>query len=202
MRAADIEWGMLRGALIGLAIAVVITIAMVVASQHFLDSNDRTFKKADRARRAAYEEYRNLDNQEQMIATYYPLFQALEKEGVIGDERRLKWTEALDQADSVLKLPGLTYSINAQTRHETEFALEDGAYKLFSSEMILDLGLLHGQDLFRLFSRLDEDAEGLYSIDTCTVSRSRQEPGSPKVAHLSSKCKLYWYTIKRPGEQG
>ena len=89
MRAADIEWGMLRGALIGLAIAVVVTIAMVVASQHFLESNDRTFKKSDRARRAAYDEYRNLDDQEQMIATYYPLFQALEKEGVIGDERRL-----------------------------------------------------------------------------------------------------------------
>ena len=202
MRAADIEWGMLRGALIGLAIAVVVTIAMVVASQHFLESNDRTFKKADRARRAAYEEYRNLDDQEQMIATYYPLFQALEKEGVIGDERRLKWTEALDQADSVLKLPGLTYSINAQSRHKAEFALEDGAYKLFSSEMTLNLGLLHGQDLFRLFRRLDEDAEGLYSIDSCTVSRSRQEPGSPKEAHLNSQCKLYWYTIKRPGEQG
>ena len=202
MRAADIEWGMLRGALVALGIALIVTIAMVGASQHFLESNDRTFKKADRARRAAYEEYRNLDDQEQMIATYYPLFQALEKEGVIGDERRLKWTEALDQADSILKLPGLTYSIDAQKRHTTEFPLEDGAYKLYASQMTLDLGLLHGQDLFRLFNRLDEDAEGLYSIDSCTVSRSRQDPGSPKEAHLKSTCKLYWYTIKKPNEQG
>jgi len=202
MRAADIEWGMLRGALVALGIALIVTIAMVGASQHFLESNDRTFKKADRARRAAYEEYRNLDNQEQMIATYYPLFQALEKEGVIGDERRLKWTEALDQADSILKLPELTYSIDAQKRHTTEFPLEDGAYKLYASQMTLDLGLLHGQDLFRFFSRLDEDAEGLYSIDSCTVTRSRQEPGAPEEAHLKSKCKLYWYTIKKPREQG
>jgi len=202
MRAADIEWGMLRGALVALGIALIVTIAMVGASQHFLESNDRTFKKADRARRAAYEEYRNLDNQEQMIATYYPLFQALEKEGVIGDERRLKWTEALDQADSILKLPGLTYSIDAQKRHTTEFPLADGTYKLYASQMTLDLGLLHGQDLFRLFSRLDEDAEGLYSIDSCTVSRSRQEPGGPEEAHLKSTCKLYWYTIRKPSEQG
>ena len=38
MRAADIEWSMLRGALIGLGIAVVVTIAMVGASRHFLDT--------------------------------------------------------------------------------------------------------------------------------------------------------------------
>ena len=202
MRAADIEWSMLRGALIGLGIALVITVAMVGASQHFLESNNKTFRKADRERRAAYEEYRHLDDQEQMIATYYPLFQALEEDGIIGDEHRLKWTEALDQADAVLKLPGLSYSIDAQKRHTTEFPLNDGAYKLYASQMTLDVGLLHGEDLFRLFSRLDEDAEGLYSVDSCNVSRSRQEPGSPKDAHLKSSCKLYWYTIKKPGGQG
>jgi hypothetical protein len=202
MRAADIEWSMLRGALIGLGIGLVVAIAMVGASRHFLESNDKVFKKADRGRRAAYDEYRNLDNQEQMIATYYPLFQALEKEGIIGDERRLKWTEALDQADSILKLPGLSYSISARKRHSTEFPLEEGAYKLYASEMTLDLGLLHGQDLLRLFNRLDEDADGLYSIDSCAVSRSRQDPGSPKETHLKSTCKLYWYTINKPREQG
>jgi len=202
VRAADIEWSMLRGALMALGIALVIAVALAGASQHFLESNDKTFNKADRARRTAYNEYRNLDDQEQMIATYYPLFQALEKDGVIGDERRLKWTEALDQADAVLKLPGLSYSIDAQKRHTTEFPLDDGAYKLYASQMTLNLGLLHGGDLFRLFSRLDEDAEGLYSVDSCSVSRSRQEPGSPKEAHLKSTCKLYWYTIKKTGEQG
>ena len=196
------EWSMLRGALIALGIAVVITVTMVGASQHFLESNDKTFKKADRARRTAYDEYRNLDDQEQMIATYYPLFQALEKDGVIGDERRLKWTEALDQADAVLKLPGLSYSIDAQKRHTTEFPLDDGAYKLYASQMTLNLGLLHSEDLFRLLRRLDEDAEGLYSVDSCSVSRSQQEPGSPKEAHLTSTCKLYWYTIKKTGKRG
>ena len=202
MRAADIEWSMLRGALIGLGIALIVTIAMVGSSQHFLDTNDKALKKADGKRRAAYDAYRTLDDQEQKIATYYPAFQELEKEGVIGDERRLKWTEALDQADDSLKFPSLSYSIDAQTLHETEFPLPTGAYKLFASEMNLDLGMLHGQDLLKLFSRLDEDAEGLFSVDSCTLTRRRQEPGSPKETHLSSTCKLYWYTIKQPGEEG
>ena len=84
MRAADIEWSMLRGALIGLGIALIVTIAMVAGSQHFLDTNVKALKKADGKRRAAYEAYRTLDDQEQKIATYYPAFQELEKHIDVG----------------------------------------------------------------------------------------------------------------------
>jgi hypothetical protein len=131
------------------------------------------------------------------------LFQDLERDGVIGEERRLKWTEALEDADGTLKLPGLTYSIDTQERHRTEFPLaDDGAYKLFVSEMNMDLGLLHGEDLFRLFDKLDEDADGLFSVEACSLTRRRDDPGRWQDPHLRSNCRLLWYTIKKPGEGG
>ena len=199
MKAADIEWSMLRGGLIGLAIAIAVTATLIGVTYHFRDANEKDFQRADRDRRGAEQRYRELDEQELMIATYYPMFQDLERQGIIGDERRLKWTEALKQADESRKLPNLNYSIDAQALHKTEFPLAEGTYKVFASEMALDLGLLHGEDLFYLFNRLDEDAEGLYSVDYCKLTRIRDEPGSPKSPHLSTSCRLLWYTIKKPG---
>ena len=199
MKAADIEWNMLSGALIGFAIALVVSIGMLVASYQFWESADKSLKRAESQLRASRARFRTIDEQEAMIATFYPQFQELERQGIIGRERRLDWIENLGLADETLKLPSLAYSIDAKERHTTEFPLADGAYKLFASQMNLDLGLLHGRDLFDLLSRLDENAEGLFSVDSCRLTRRREEPGSPKDAHMTSTCQLYWYTIQETG---
>lgn len=202
MKAADFEWSMLRGALIGLAIAIAVAGGLMGASYHFWESKDRAFKQADRARRVAEAEYRKLDELEQMVITYYPMFQDLERAGIIGEERRLKWTEALKDADGTLKLPSLTYSIDTQERHEGDLRLSEGTYKLFASEMNLEMGLLHGEDLFRLLGKLEAEAEGLFSVDYCSFERRKDAPGDWQDPHLASRCRLYWYTIQKPAELG
>jgi hypothetical protein len=202
MKAADIEWSMIRGALIALAIALVVSIGMLSASYQFWESTDRSLTGVERQLRAAREKFRTIDEQEAMIATYYPLFQELERKGIIGRERRLDWIENLSQADANLKLPKLAYSIDTQEPFTAEFPLADGAYKLYVSKMNLDLGLLHGQDLFKLLSWLDDGAQGLYSVNTCNLKRQRDTPGSPRQAHLNSNCELRWYTIRKPGDTG
>ena len=201
MKAADIDWSMLRGALIALGIAVVVAGVLLGASYHFWEAANRDLRRANSALSKAEEEYRKLDELEQMIATFFPRFQDLERDGVIGEERRLEWTETLERADEELKLPGVKYTINTQDRFKTEFTVPSGTFQLFASEMNLNLGLLHEGDLFRLLTLLEEDADGLYTVDSCTLTRNREEPGAANVAHVSTTCKLYWYTIRKP-EQG
>ncbi len=70
MKAADIEWSMIRGGLIALAIAVVISIGMLSASHQFWESTDKSLKGVERQLRAAREKFRTIDEQEAMIATY------------------------------------------------------------------------------------------------------------------------------------
>jgi hypothetical protein len=202
MKAADIEWSMIRGGLIALAIALVVSIGMLSASYQFWESTDKSLKGAERQLRAARDKFRTIDEQEAMIATYYPQFQELERQGIIGRERRLNWIENLSRADENLKLPKLAYSIDTQAPFTAEFPLAGGAYALYASKMKLNLGLLHGQDLFNLLSWLDDDAEGLYSVDSCDLVRRLDDPGSPRQAHLTSNCELRWYTIKKPGDAG
>jgi len=202
MKAADIDWSMLRGALIGLAIALVVGIAMLVASYQFYESADRSLKRAQSQLRASRAKYRTVDEQEAMIATFYPQFVALEGKGIIGRERRLDWIENLRRADENLKLPRLGYSIEGQEPFTASFPLASGVYRPFASEMTLSLGLLHGQDLFDLLARLDENAQGLYSVDRCTLVRRLDRPGNPRQSHVDSDCQLRWYTIKKPGDEG
>ena len=202
MKAADIEWSMIRGAFIALAIALVVSIGMLSASYQFWESTDKSLKGVERQLRTAREKFRTIDEEEAMIATYYPQFQELERQGIIGPERRLDWIENLSQADENLKLPKLAYSIDTQEPFTAEFPLAGGAYELYASKMDLQLGLLHGQDLFNLLSWLDDDAQGLYSVAACNLVRSRDDPGSPRQAHLTSNCELRWYTIKKPGDVG
>ena len=193
---------MIRGAFIGLAIALVVSIGMLSASYQFWESTDKSLKGVERQLRTAREKFRTIDEEEAMIATYYPQFQELERQGIIGPERRLDWIENLSQADENLKLPKLAYSIDTQEPFTAEFPLAGGAYELYASRMDLQLGLLHGQDLFNLLSWLDDDAQGLYSVAACNLVRRRDDPGSPKQTHLTSNCELRWYTIKKPGDVG
>ena len=202
MKAADIEWSMIRGALIALAIALVVSIGMLSASYQFWESTAKSLKGVERQLRTARDKFRTIDEQEAMIATYYPQFQELERQGIIGRERRLNWIENLSRADESLKLPKLVYSIDTQAPFTAEFPLAGGAYELYVSKMNLTLGLLHGRDLFALLSWLDDDAEGLYSVDRCGLVRQMDEPGSPKQTHLTSDCQLLWYTIRKPGDSG
>lgn len=202
MKAADIEWTMLRGALIGLTIAVVVSVAMIAASYHFWESAHRDLKRAESTLQSSRARYRTVDEQEAMIRDYYPVFQKLEQEGIIGGEHRLDWIETLRRADENLKLPGLTYSISTQEPYQAEYGLAGGVYQPFSSDMSLTLGLLHGEDLFSLLDDLDVNADGLYSVDSCSILRRADKVGSPREAHLSSTCKLRWFTIRKPGDGG
>lgn len=202
MKAADIEWSMLRGALIGLAIAVAVSVGMIAASYQFWESAAKTQKQAERKLQASRAKYRTVDEQEAMIASYYPQFLELENQGIIGKERRLDWIENLRRADENLKLPNLSYSISTQEPFVAEYPLGGGVYQPFTSDMSLTLGLLHGEDLFGLLNELNDNAQGLYSVDACSMVRRSDRLGSPRDAHVSSTCRLKWYTIKKPGDEG
>ncbi len=63
MKAADIEWSMIRGALIVLAIAVVVSIGMLSASYQFWESTTKSPKGAERQLRAARDKVSATDEQ-------------------------------------------------------------------------------------------------------------------------------------------
>lgn len=198
MKLAEVDWNILRGALLLLFVALLITGGVLGASLHFLDKKERNYQRARGAMLAARAQYQNIDEEERIIANYLPQFRELESAGMVGDEKRLDWIDALRKAASRVELPSLSYVIDSQERYRSELPLPASVFQVYSSNMALDLGLLHEEDLHALLGDLDRNAEGFYTVAHCDLRRTQlQFTQKPDAVNLSAKCGLRWLTIKQ-----
>ncbi len=201
MKLDQIDWGVLRNALILLVISIAISAGVLSSSFYFWGKMDRIHKRERSALFGVRAQYQNVDEEERIIQRYLPLYRDLESRGVIGPERRLDWIDTLRQASQRVELPTLRYVIDSQNIYQPEFLLPSGTFQIYSSNMRLDLGLLHEGDLETLFADLDANATGLYTVSSCDLRRNHRQREFVKRAdatNLIAECGLRWLTIKQP----
>ena len=199
MKASDIDWSILRGALIFLGAALVISVALLVGSEYIWVQASDAHDSERRQLNSVRSQYQSLDDERRLIEDYLPKFEELETKGIIGPEHRLNWVEALRQAAALVKPPGLRYQIYEQEEYTPEFPVEVGALKLYGSDMRLEIGLLHEGDLPAVLRVLRRQAQGVYSVRDCTLTRVEAElKKDPKKANLNATCDLTWFTIREP----
>jgi hypothetical protein len=201
MKLDQIDWSVLRNALILLLISIAISGGVLSSSFYFWDKMDRTHKRERSALFGVRAQYQNIDEEEKIIQRYLPLYRDLQSRGVIGQERRLDWIDTLRQASQRVELPMLRYAIDSQNIYRPEFVVPSGTFQIYSSNMRLDLGLLHEGDLETLFADLDANAVGLYTVSNCDLRRNHRQREFVKRAdatNLKAECGLRWLTIKQP----
>ncbi len=197
MKLAEIDWGILRGAIILLVLVVVVSGGLLGGSYYFWKKKDAEYQRENRALLAARSQYQNIDMEEKVIEDYFPRYKALETAGIIGNERRLDWIDTLRRAAQRVELPTLRYVIESQRLFRPEFPLPEGVFQVFASEMALDLGLLHEGDLPTLLADLNRNATGLYTVAECDLRRAQTEfIKNPNAVNLTAQCGLRWLTIK------
>lgn len=201
MKFDQIDWSVLRNALILLLISIAISGGVLSSSFYFWDKMDRIHKRERSALFGMRAQYQNIDEEEKIIQRYLPLYRDLQSRGVIGQERRLDWIDTLRQASQRVELPMLRYAIDSQNIYRPEFVVPSGTFQIYSSNMRLDLGLLHEGDLETLFADLDANAVGLYTVSNCDLRRNHRQREFVKRAdatNLKAECGLRWLTIKQP----
>ena len=201
------DWQKLRGALIGLGLALLAAALPSAASYYFYRearaefSHNKAQFEAERAR------YLALGEQAALLTAHYPAFVALSRQGLVGPEQRLNWIETLGRAGPELGLPRLEYEIGARQAlradYGLDYELDHGpghiAYRLYKSELRLSLGLLHEADLLRLFDYLDRHARGHYTVRACRLQRPEGAIRiAPEAANLTADCRLEWRTLNLP----
>ena len=193
---------MLRGAFGVFVICLLLSVVMLGATHFFAQGMESEYLVHHGRFRDASRKYLSVDEQERAIADYYPRFVALYRQGVIGDEHRLSWVEALRGAGSALALPELSYEIGAQTLYAPDFPLDNGPFDVRVSEMALSLGLVHEGDLMRLLGMLEARAEGLFSVRACQLVRVSRAASAVGVgANLRAECTLDWFTLELRGSR-
>lgn len=194
------DWSVIKLSIITFAICLVVGSSLIYSSYYFSNKLELELNQNKSLFQSVSRRYLDVDQEEKLLQEYFPQFVGLYNRGIIGREKRLNWIEALRQSGEKINLPSLRYSINSQEEFVPEFPINYAGYAIYSSSMQLNLGLLHEGDLFELFSFIDKNAEGFYTVSECSLSRAGSEiVFDKKVANISAACQLEWMTLDLPG---
>lgn len=198
MSPSEVDWAVLRRPIVVLVISVAVTAALVAGAHYYSSGVTSSHLGESRRLASARTRYLTLDDEKRLIEEFYPQFEELVRQGLVGEEQRLDWIESLRQVAERLKLPSLRYEIGSQREHDPDFPVESGRFAVFASEMVLDIGLLHEEDLPRFLDALAERAAGTFTVTSCRMQPAH--PGEfqtdPTKPNLNAQCRLRWFVVK------
>jgi len=142
-----------------------------------------------------------LENGLENVRRQAALFTAWRARGLVGPVAPREWALFLENLAQELGLPGLQAEfLSPGTGRGKDSGVE-------TTTLRLRLGLLHEEDLLRLFDALERRAPALVSVRTCRLVRL--PPQAPRSAdnqtRLEADCEMDWTTVTSPpppGQQG
>jgi hypothetical protein len=155
----------------------------------------RSERDVEAGRKAQTEQrLRQVRTEEDEIKERTQRFQQMELAGIIGPELRLDWTELLRDLQHQLRLPGMTYEFGPQTPLET---VSGAGYAYHSSQLRIQLRLLHEGDLLNFIERLQKEAKAMVLVRNCKVWRLPPTTAATDAAQLGAECMMEWVTLRR-----
>jgi hypothetical protein len=195
---SKLDWSVLQGAVITFMTSIAISAALIGTTWYYKDKMQREYQLQKARFQSISNQYLAVDQEEKLIRDYYPKFVELYNKGILGQERRLNWIETLHNAEEQIKLPGLTYEIQSQTKYIPDFSLNAGNFQIYNSPMKLNMNLLHEGDLKKLLDALNSQAPGIYNVSNCKLRRSGQiNLDDAGKGNISAECELRWFNIKK-----
>jgi hypothetical protein len=137
-----------------------------------------------------------------IIARYLNRYQSLQRIGLIGDEQRINWLDALRFANQQGRLFGVSYQIGAQQPYPYAGEFDPGQLTLHQSAMKLTVRLLHEGDLIPFLATLLEQRVGVFSIDQCMLERPEVGGSARNRFNVRADCDLAWITLRAPVAAG
>ena len=86
----------------------------------------------------------------------------------MGQEKRLEWTELLRDLQRQLRLPGMNYEFGPQVPLDS---VPGASYGYHSSQLKIQLRVLHEEDLLSFVGQLQKQAKALVLFHGCKLSR-------------------------------
>ena len=158
---------------------------------------------AQKARDEIDARWKRVRSEETEIRQNISLYGALQARGVVGDERRLEWSELLKAVSERRRLSGLRYEFSPQRALDASSPGASGTpaaappdQDAYVSTLTLEVDLLHEEDLAKLLDDLRAQASALVQVKRCSVARLPQTNDGPRRANLHAACQLDWITLR------
>ena len=110
--------------------------------------------------------------------------------GYIGPEQRLAWVEEIESTRRKLKLLELHYEFSPQQALDSR---RSEGYDFWSSQMKLQMQMLHEEDLVNFLGDLRRRALAHLRINDCRIERLT---GNATEGGLQAECSIDWITFK------
>ena len=137
-----------------------------------------------------------ISDEEREVKDKIQIYQRLAKAGILGEERRLEWADAIARVRTARELLDLRYRIEPQ-RSLVSVPGKPAGVDIYSSTMKVDVALLHEGDLLSFLRDLRESGNQYTSVQRCNVTRSGVSPAAgPSLApRLRAQCEIHLITI-------
>jgi len=193
------DWRALSRPLIVLAAVAVVSAIAVAYTGRTVKNAQAQVKTEESALIEARNRVQQSGQEKRVIEQYVEPYRQLERAGIVGEEQRISWIDALRTANQEADLYGVEYNIGAQQPYSFTSEVNGGPLSVRQSIMKLHLGLLHEGDLFRFFQALSAQKVGRFSVNQCSLKRLPVDLSVPvNQPTLSADCEVAWITIAGP----
>lgn len=195
------ELHLVRAALLCFALTLLASVLLLSLSAAYRMREAQRLYLAQHTRTAAATLFNHAEAEKQEIRAYEPQFLALRQRGLIGEENRLAWIDAIRRSQEQRKLLPISYDISPQQTLPVPLPMVMGQYHLRGSRMRLQMDLLHEMDLLNLFDDLRQ--AGYFAVQACTLKRHGAAAAGTgnaiatgaMVPALGAECELLWLTV-------
>jgi hypothetical protein len=180
----------------GAALLFVLTVglALVWTTRQALVRDNRALGAAQAERRQAAERLARVAQEERDVHDHVRLYVRLKDLRILGEEQRLEWVEALERIRAARELGELRYQV--ERRRVLKTLPGKPALDLHSSNMKLELSVLHEGDLIGFLQDLRASGNAYYSVRQCSIARiANAEQAAPLAPRLRAVCQVELITL-------
>lgn len=194
------DWQIIKRSVSILIIVITVIGAICGFSYYLHEDSARNYRNARNNLDSIKSNYEDLIKRNNIYVEYAKKYQQLKAKGVIGQENRLTWIEALQETNRSLKLPSLQYTISPQQDYQLELIGSDFYdVQVKKTDMSINMGLLHEEDMLNILAGLQNKARGHYLIDDCTITPSNIPKTISEIEIskplLTADCNIHWLQV-------
>ncbi len=169
--------------------------ALIAWTQHEQRASVRQLAAAREESAQARERLMRIAEEEKEVKAKLEVYLRLRDLGILGDERRLEWADAMTRIRTQRELPDLRYRIERQ-RLLSSVAGKPAAVDFYASTMKVELALLHEGDLLGFLADLRDSGNAYHSVKRCSLSRTGAALTITGLApRLRAECEIDLITI-------
>jgi hypothetical protein len=202
MKLAFSDIGALGKPLVALVVALAVGAGATIISHRLLKQAGVDLAASRAALAEAQKRVQQSGDERDTILRYIGPYRELAQRGILGEESRLAWVDALRAANHQAQLYGVEYEVGAQQPYTFLNEVQAGKLPVQQSVMKLRLGLLYENDLLQFLRVLKAQNVGAFWVNHCSLQRVGSNAGKPVNAPtLRAECDISWITIPAPNQE-